>query len=443
MKKVLIVTYYWPPAGGPGVQRVLKFAKYLPEYGWQPIVLTVKHGVYPAIDKSLEKEVPDACRVYKTQILEPSFAYKKFIGMHKDERIPISILAKKPRGVKRRIANWIRLNLFIPDAKRGWQFFAVKEGKNILEKEKPDLIFSSSPPPTVHLIARKLSKKSGIPWIADFRDPWTDIHYYEKQPRLLFVKWLDNKYEISVLREANKITCISQLDIEADFSKKISAEKCINIPNGYDESDFKGIDISKQENKKFLLMHLGAIGNERNPINLFESIRELANEEKINQNNFEIDLIGKVERDIINTIQLFNINDYVSLIDYMPHHEALDQSLYASMMLLLITQSEKNKRILPGKTFEYLRTGKPVLALGPVDGEVARIINSTQTGKIFEYSNKAGIKEYILVQFNRWQNRDYSDKFNLDRISQYERKNLTEKLAIIFNQLIQENSEKH
>jgi hypothetical protein len=196
MKKVLIITYYWPPAGGPGVQRVLKFVKYLPELGWQPLVLTVKKGEYPAIDETLAKNIPPECKVFKTNIFEPSDLYKRFLGMDDKAKIPTAVLADNNPGLKKQIANLIRLNFFIPDAKIGWKKFAVEEGLKIIETEKPDLIFSSSPPPTVHLIAKKLAAKTNLKWVADFRDPWTDIHYYEKQPRLFFAKYLDRKYGV-------------------------------------------------------------------------------------------------------------------------------------------------------------------------------------------------------------------------------------------------------
>jgi hypothetical protein len=184
MKKVLIITYYWPPAGGPGVQRILKFAKYLPDFGWQPLVLTVSKGEYPALDKSLYKEIPQEAEVFKTKSFEPNLLYKKFVGLDQDASIPISVLSEEKSSLKKSLAHWIRINFFIPDAKIGWQPFAITEGKRIIENHQPDIIFSSSPPPTVHLIARRLKKYARLKWVADFRDPWTDIHYYENQNRI-------------------------------------------------------------------------------------------------------------------------------------------------------------------------------------------------------------------------------------------------------------------
>lgn len=436
MKKVLIITYYWPPAGGPGVQRVLKFAKYLPQFGWQPIILTVANGDYPAIDETLKKDIPEECIVYKTNSLEPNNIYKKFTGMKKDEKIPVAVLSDKKIGWKKKIAKWIRLNLFIPDAKIGWIPFAVKKGKKIINELQPDIIFSSSPPPTVHLIAKKLAKWSGLKWVADFRDPWTDIHYYEDNYRNYFVESIDLRLEKNVLKKADKITCISQKDIEMDFGKKVKNSKCINIPNGFDESDFLNIADTKDTNDKFKLIHLGAINKERLPINLFKSIRKMDKEKIINPDNFILSLIGKVTPCVIKMVEELKIQNYVEFISYLPHNKAVEKGMGASILLLLITQSERNIRILPGKTFEYLRMGKPVLGLGPENGEVARIINETKTGKIIEYNDVQAIYKYLKMFFNNWN--ESKNKFKIPKqvISKYSRENLTRKIANVFNEII-------
>lgn len=432
MKKVLIITYYWPPAGGPGVQRVLKFSKYLPEFNWQPIILTVKKGEYPATDETLAEDIPECCKVYKTNSIEPNFLYKKFTGMKPDEKIPVAVLAEENLNWKKKLANWVRLNLFIPDAKIGWIPFAIREGKRIIRKENPDIIFSSSPPPTVHLIAKRLAKWSKIKWVADFRDPWAEIHYYENQKRTKISNKLDRKYEKAVLNDAIVITCISQFDIEDDFSKKVKGEKCINIPNGYDESDFTNLTYNTKNDQKFVLMHLGAVSAERNPTNLFRAIRILANEDKISCRTFSLNFIGTLNKSVTISIDEFKINKFVEIMPYLPHRKALEYTQQASVMLLLVTQSEKNKRILPGKTFEYMRTGKPIFVLGPEDGEVSRIISETNTGIVLEYDNYINIYKTLLELFNSWKISDIN-RYSLNKnILAYSRKGLTEKIVNVF-----------
>lgn len=436
LKKVLIITYYWPPAGGPGVQRVLKFAKYLPEFGWQPIVLTVKNGEYPAIDISLHKEIPANCKVYNTFSLEPNFVYKKFTRMGVDKKIPTAVLTTENNDWKKKLANWIRLNVFIPDAKIGWIPFAVQKGKKIIKEEKPDIIFSSSPPPTVHLIAKKLAKWSGIKWVADFRDPWTDIHYYENQNRNKVVKQFDSYLERAVLRDADKISCISRLDIEEDFAKKTDPDKCVNIANGYDEADFRNIKTGETKSNKFIILHIGAVGKERNPLNLFKAICKLADEKIITPETLTLRFIGYVDELVLQSIKSKNIEPFVDFIDYLPHSEAIAQTIFADVMLLLVTQSEKNRRILPGKTFEYMRTGKPILALGPENGEVARILKQTKTGSIFNYQNEEKIFQKLTDLIRAWKKGKQGEFKGGEQIQLFSRKKLTEKLTELFGEMI-------
>lgn len=436
-KKVLIITYYWPPAGGPGVQRVLKFAKYLPEFGWQPVILTVKKGEFPAIDKTLEKDIPKDCIVYQTNSWEPTDLYKNFTGKKKDEKIPVAVLSEKNLNWKKRITNWIRLNLFIPDAKIGWIPFAVRQGKKIIRKHQPDIIFSSSPPPTVHLIAKKLAKWSGIKWVADFRDPWTEIHYYEDNPRAYFPRSLDKQLEYSVLSRANIVTCISQKDIELDFGHKTSIQKCINIPNGYDETDFVNFNVdSNQKFNIFQIIHLGSINHERLPISLLSSIEKLYLNKIISPQSFKITLIGKTENILKEYIVQHQIEDLVEFIPYLPHKEALTLCQSADLLLLLVTQSNKNIRILPGKTFEYLRMGKQILALGPKGGEVARILRETNSGKMMDYDSEGEIYKFLESNITRKRASHQLVLKNIDKIKKYSRKELTHSLVHLFEDII-------
>ncbi|MFC1887722.1 group 1 glycosyl transferase, partial [Candidatus Cloacimonadota bacterium] len=206
MKKVLIITYYWPPAGGPGVQRVLKFAKYLPEFGWQPVILTVLDGEYPAYDIELKEEIPKGIKIFKTSTIEPFVLYKLFFGMRTDTHLSTHVLdTMKNKSYKQKISQLIRANLFIPDARIWWYLFAVKKGIKLVKNEKIDLIMSSSPPQTTHLIAKKIAQKTGKKWIADFRDPWTDYFRIKDLPRIGLIKKLDKHYEHSVLRNADTV----------------------------------------------------------------------------------------------------------------------------------------------------------------------------------------------------------------------------------------------
>ena len=211
MKKVLVVTYYWPPSGGPGVQRVLKFAKYLPAHGWEPIILTVKNGEYPSIDPSLAGDIPAGCSVHRSISFEPGGLYRPFVGLRSGEPIPVATLAVRDISWRQRWANWIRLNLFIPDAKIGWVPSALKAGRRIIRTTKPDLIFSSSPPQTVQLIAEKLARASGLPWVADYRDPWTRIFHYATSRRSAWARRYDRRLEERIVPAADERITVNQI----------------------------------------------------------------------------------------------------------------------------------------------------------------------------------------------------------------------------------------
>ncbi|MBD3223796.1 MAG: glycosyltransferase, partial [Caldithrix sp.] len=269
MKNVLIISYYWPPAGGPGVQRVLKFARYLPEQGWRPIILTVSRGAFPAIDNSLTTEVPDDCVVYRTANPEPDQWYNRLTGARKDTALPVGVLAKDKQGWKQRLAFWLRLNLFIPDAKLGWKPFAVHAARKIIKNHRPSVIFSSSPPPTVHLIARKLSKRYHIPWIADFRDPWTNIHYYQNR-RSRLSQWIDRRLEQKVVRDSTKAITVSP-----PFARLIAGNQADSmhiIPNGFDASDF---DDEAPQASAFRLVYVGGLNANRFYPQVFNTLHTL------------------------------------------------------------------------------------------------------------------------------------------------------------------------
>ncbi|MBC8486957.1 MAG: glycosyltransferase family 4 protein [Bacteroidetes bacterium] len=430
LKKVLIITYYWPPAGGPGVQRVLKFAKYLPEFGWQPIILTVKNGEYPAIDISLQKEIPANCIVYNTFSLEPNFVYKKFTGMGSDEKIPTAVLATENNNWKKRLANWIRLNIFIPDAKIGWIPFAVREGKKIIKEEKPDVIFSSSPPPTVHLIARKLAKWSGIKWVADFRDPWTDIYHYSDVKRSPWSLNRDKDKEKEIITSAGKIITVSQ-NVAELLNEKIPNPREIRIiPNGYDKSDFYNLE-EEPAFDKFTIAYAGKINIQQNPSNLWKILGSMARENLTSTANFQILLMGNITDEVIAEIKQNNLEKHLKNLGYVDHKTSLKNLKKSHVLLLLIPNTGKNKGIVTGKLFEYIAIEKFILGIGPKDGDAAEILAQTNTGRMFAFNEIRDIRKEIDRQYKNWQ-RGLTQKVSKEEIRKYSRQNQTLALSNIF-----------
>jgi len=429
MKKVLIITYYWPPAGGPGVQRVLKFAKYLPEFGWQPIILTVQNGEYPAYDESLFSDIPNECKVYKTPAIEPFALYKKFTGMSADEAIPVATLTEKKTNWKKKLAHWIRLNLFIPDAKIGWIPYAVRAGKHIIRNEKPDIIFSSSPPPTVHLIARSLARWSRIKWVADFRDPWTKIHYYHKNRNELS-KLIDRTHELKTITSCSMKTFVS-----TEFSKLLALNrknKSLIIPNGYDENELKPIHAKTDY---FNIVHVGGINRSRYYHIFFQSIQNLINKNVLDRKRIQLIFIGKVEDSVAADIRIECSGlQQIQLTGYVPHIEALDYMYRANILILFLENVDNYEGHVPGKLFEYIAAGNFILGIGP-QGDAAHILKETSSGKMFEQNDQKGIEKELATQYENWGN-GIKPQIDTEFIKKYSRKALTGQLAEAFNSLM-------
>ncbi len=428
MKKVLIITYYWPPAGGPGVQRVLKFAKYLPDFGWEPFILTVKNGEFPAHDKSLENDIPQNCHVHKSKSVEPFYIYKKFLGDINKNEIPTYILNQsKSDSLKDKTAKWIRLNLFVPDAKIGWIPFAVSKGNKLIKEHNIDVIFSSSPPQTVNLIAKKLSKKSGLPWVADYRDPWTDAFWQEGgSNRNYFSQYIDKSLEQSCLKNANSITTVSSSLIKL-FEKKSSNQYSL-MPNGFDSDDFDNLNKSRSE--KFRINYIGYLSQSQKIDNFLEALSSM---DKKLLDKMDINFYGNIHQSILQKIDSFHLNNIIKIKTYIPHDEAIKRMKCSEILLLVIPDVSNNDLIVTGKLFEYLATQNYILGIGPLSGDVVKILQETNCGKMFDY--KENLKDVLLEQIKKWKNNEM-ESVNINSINQYSRSVLTEKLAEIFNRVV-------
>jgi len=424
LNKVLIVTYYWPPAGGPGVQRVLKFVKYLPEFGWEPIILTVVNGEYPAIDKTLLEEVPTNLKVYKTKSFEPFNLYKGLTGQKGN--IPTHVLNKSENeSAIQKFAKWIRANLFIPDARKGWIKTIVNEGQKIIEAEKPDIIFSSSPPHSLQVGALKLAKKTNLKWVTDFRDPWTDGFWLKDLPRTKIASKKDANYELDVLKNSNAIISVSQSVIEL-FSEKME-NNYYTIPNGYDESDFAGIE--KKHSDVFKIVYAGSLRESQIPQNLFNALTSLKEKNLIEK--LELHFIGTVHPDTTKIIDQNKLQNIVTFHKYMPHRKLLAHMVNAEMLMLSIPNTPNNEGILTGKLFEYVASKNYILGFGPKNGDAAKILDELNCGSMFDFSDDPELT--ILEKYNNWLKEDSKQIEN--NAEKYTRKNLTKELSKIFESL--------
>ena len=426
MKKVLIITYYWFPYYGTGTYRVSKIVKYLKKMGWEPIILTPNINALNYTVKKLDPVYEDI-KVYHTKIFEPTSLFKK----NKKEINVISnssIFLSDNLSLKQKIFRWIRVNFFIPDAKLFWQFYAVKKGKYVIKKEKPDIIFSTSPPPTTNLIARKLAKWSKLNWVADFRDPWTNIYYYEKLNISGISKKLNKNLEKKVLRDANKIITVS----ENFFPDSNINNKSFQIENGFDLDDFQYIEPPQSKNKKYTIRYIGTLKSNQFFENFLKILKELSTNKEF-QSHIKFETIGFLDEDIKNYIKKELANIEVNIIGYVAHKEAIEYMASADLLIMAIGKGVQSKNVVSTKIFEYLMAGKPILAFGHTDGIANRILTETNGGKMFEYDAYESVKQYFLSNYNNWQNNNNGKKINQEELKKYNFFNLTQKIAAVMD----------
>ena len=422
MKKLLVIVYYWPPCGGAGVQRWLKFVKYLPQFGWMPTVITTKDGDYPVIDESLCEEVPDGIKVVRTKT--PTFGklYRKINGSNSN--VPYGSLESNSNdSIIKKISLWFRLNLVVPDARILWNRYAFKAASKELLINKYDAIVTSGPPHSTHLVGLKLKKKFNINWIADFRDPWTKIDYLDKTNRLSITKFVDKKLEDSVIIESDRIITINR-KIAEEFNV---SDKTHVITNGFDPADFK--DIEKNNSKEnFYLNYFGNIVIERDPSSILKAVYSLREKGIL---NIRINFWGLISDEVKSKIYEIDKNKVVNVQPYIPHNEMLIEMVNSSLLLLMINNVPDNQGIITGKIYEYLAAKVLVLGIGPKDGEAASILQETEAGKIFDYNNIEDISDFIKEKYEDWQIK--KTFVASTEINKYNRKYLTEKLAEILN----------
>jgi glycosyltransferase involved in cell wall biosynthesis len=419
MKKVLIITYYWPPSGGAGVQRWLKFAKFLPEYGWQPVILTVdpEYASYPQRDESLLAEVDPGSLVYTTKSFELYNLYKLISGK---KEVPYGGFANESKeGLLQKVSKFLRGNFLLPDPRKGWNKYALKKAAELIRKFNIDTVVTTSPPHSTQLIGLKVKQKFNIRWIADLRDPWTDIYYYNQFKHTALARKIDLNFEREVVENADLLITVSE-DVKRLFTEKSKlpiANKTVVIPNGYDEDDFR-IKPQKPNGKK-VITYTGTISETYDVSGLLKAIGNL--DGKIRQ-DFLIRFVGKVPPVIVQNFESAGIS--VELTGYVDHSKSIEYLFLSDLLMMVVPRVKNNRGIITGKFFEYLASGKPVLAIGPVDGDLAGLIAETHCGRIFVYEDAVGIGEFIQEQMI-----NPKAESNPEKSRPYSRRNLTKKIS--------------
>lgn len=421
MKKVLIITYYWKPAGGPGVQRWLTFVKYLRNFGVEPIVYTPENPSYPIVDEKIGEDVPSDIQIIKHPIWEP-YGLASFFSKNKTKKMSAGIIPRKKISFVEKMMLWLRGNLFIPDARKFWVKPSVAFLSDFIEKNDIQTIITTSPPHSIHLIGYKLKKKyPDLKWISDFRDPWTTIGYYKD---LRLTKWADSKqkyWEKTILNTADTIL-VTSFKTQKEFSE-LTKRPIHVITNGYDDMNIQKISLSE----KFLVSHIGSLLSDRNPKILWQVFSELVTENEEFANDFQLCFAGKFSEDVEQEIRAFGLGRYIINRDYITHNEAIELQRSSQILLLIEINSKETESIIPGKLFEYMVSGRPILAIGPKGWDAVQIIRETNTGKSFSYDEHQQLKATIWEWYQLFKIR--SLKTTPIGLAPYHRKKLTQKLA--------------
>lgn len=420
--KVLIITYYWPPSGGSGVQRWLKFVKYLRDFDIEPVVYTVDNPLYATKDDSLLDEIPEGIEVLKQPMLDPQRLVTRLFGKKTENNMGNS----SQKGS----LSWVRGNFFIPDPKMFWIRPSVSFLEDYLKNNTIDAIISTGPPHSMHLIAEKLKISTQIPWIADFRDPWSGLYYTTDFKLSNFAKKRNEKLENGVLKNADTVITVG------DFLKKElegKANLVEVITNGYDQEAFTQEKITLDAT--FSIAHIGLLPKQSNPIILWKVLQEICSVDDEFSNHLELQMTGSVSEEVMNSIASHSLSKYVRSNGYVQHEKAIELQRKAQVLLLLIPKVENAKGIITGKIFEYVQAKRPILAIGPEDGDVATILEETSSGVIINFDDAEKLKATILGMYS-----DFKKKrlvVSSKNIKKYHRKALTEKLAKVIKEIIQ------
>ena len=388
MKRVLVIAYYWPPSGGSGVQRWVKFCKYLPSEGWEPVVFAPLNADYPSLDPSFEKELPENLEVLRGKIWEPYAAYRKLTGAKSTQ---VTEISSGKKTWKQRLSLWIRANLFVPDPRVGWVKPSVKTLLKYLKEHPVDAIVTTGPPHSVHLIGLRLHERLGTPWIPDFRDPWSRMYYLKYLPMTEMTRQAIADMEQEVLDKCSTVLACTPLVQEEFQAQTKTPVACIT--NGFDEEDFKG--PAPEGDGRFNITHTGLFAADGNPFTLWKVLKELSDEDPWFKESLRLRLVGKVDREVLDAMADAGLQANVVALGPCDHATAVREQRSATLLMLPLRNDAQYRPILPGKLFEYLAARRPVLGIGQADGAMARVLHSTQAGITAEWDDAAAMKAFI------------------------------------------------
>ena len=448
MRRVLVISYYWPPSGGSGVQRWVKFAKYLPAAGWQPVVYVPENPSYDLLDETLAAEIPAEAEIIRRPIREPYAAYRRLMGKGASTDMKtlteVTPISSGKKSWKQRLSLWVRGNLFVPDPRRGWVRPSVRFLKKYLKEHPVNVIVTTGPPHSMHLIGQKLHKALGTPWIPDFRDPWTKMYYLKHLPMTRRTWRKLEKMEQAVLDECSTVLAVTPA-VQADFTARTKTPVAM-ITNGFDDADFadphvglrppqddKTVISSEVEKSLFTITHTGLFAADGNPRTLWKVLGEMAAADPAFREKLQLRLCGKVDKAVLDAIAAAGLTDNVVNLGYVDHAAAVREQRTATVLLLPLRNDPEYKPILPGKLFEYLAARRPILGIGQEDGAMAAVLEETVAGMMCDWDNEAGIRQFLSGAWAAFC--DGGVPPTAGPVERYSRRNLTHELAALLEKV--------
>ena len=427
MRRVLIITYYWPPSGGSGVQRWVKFSKYLPAEGWQPVIYTPENPEMQSVDQSLYGDIPAEAEIIRRPITEIYSLYRGLTGK-KASAAEVNVVNSQKKSFLQRVVMWLRGNLFIPDPRVSWVRPSVCFLRKYLQEHPVDVIVSTGPPHSMHLIGRKVARATGIPWIADFRDPWTKIFYFKHLSLTSWARRRHEKLEQAVLDDASAVVAVSPL-VRDEFAA-MTRSRIELITNGYDPDDYAQ---PVEPDGFFNVTHTGLFAADGNPLSLWKALGDKVREDAAFAAKLRLRLVGKTDAPVLQAIRDAGLADQLVDLGYKDHLTAVREQLNASVLILPLRQEPEYRATLPGKLFEYLGARRPILGIGQTDGAMARIVGETRTGEVYDWPDAAGLRAAVDRLWEAF--RSGEEPVLTENIEAYSRRSTARRMAALMEEL--------
>ncbi len=408
MRRLLVVAWYFPPWGGGGVQRTAKHVKYLPQFGWQPVVLTGPMPRRGLKDPTLWEDFTEAPQVLRT-------------------RAPL-LPAALPWRVRNALTRWLLVN----DEQAGWYPFALAAASDLIRRERIDAIYTTSAPYTAHLVGLRLRQRFGLPWIADFRDPWADNAVIK--PPTAWHRQRIRRWEERVISAASRVTVVSEPMAQALRVAYPSTEpqRFLVLPNGFDPDDFAQVEPAGRQEGRMSIVYSGSFYGQRSSQPFLRALHNVLERGELPRSAIHVRLVGNIGQATPDQVRALALSDVVQITGYVAHRQSIAYVLGADVLLLVVATGPGSAGMLTGKIFEYLAARRPILALTP-PGAAADLIRESRAGVAIDPENGPAIERQLVEWFKQWQRGELVCNSDADVVARYDRRQLAQTLAKVLD----------